>query len=413
MKFTNTLLNFVKRDLDCNSVPMLIGEPGIGKSSWVKELGSHMHTKVFILPVNQLADKADLTGARLVPVTLKDGTVTYEQVFYPHCVISRAIQYANEHPQETPILFMDELNRTTPDVTSEALSIPTMRSIGNAEIPKNLKIICGGNDKGNITSLDMASVSRFVLYRVSPDLDTFFRVEEDLNPFIKKVLVSHPECLFCKDINLINTSAGNDDDDDDNEIDLNEILDEGDDMQQFTTPRTISALSNWLNSFTNDELKMYLSCSEIINGEEISALQEALEAHTGKTQFTAFLLSEIASGIMTVNNQGNSVIIGKPNIYDQLKTFQTVSDLDNFVKTMTDNDKSGCLVYAIYEKEDNSKLINTLLSNMNDMTRLEPADTRALTTAYLKDTLHETNLKTFLNNQSQISKQLSVLMTLS
>lgn len=391
---------------------MLIGEPGIGKSSWVKELGSYMHTKVFILPVNQLADKADLTGARLVPVTLKDGTVTYEQVFYPHCVISRAIQYANEHPQETPILFMDELNRTTPDVTSEALSIPTMRSIGNAEIPKNLKIICGGNDKGNITSLDRASISRFVLYRVSPDLDTFFRVEEDLNPFIKKVLVSHPECLFCKEINLTGTESTNDDDDD-NEVDLNEILDEGDDMQQFTTPRTISALSNWLNSFTNDELKMYLSYSEIINGEEISALQEALEAHTGKTQFTAFLLSEIASGIMTVNNQENNVIIGKPNIYDQLKTFQTVSDLDNFVKTMTNNDKSGCLVYAIYEKEDNSKLINTLLSNMNDMTRLEQADTRALTAAYLKDTLHETNLKTFLNNQSQISKQLSVLMTLS
>ena len=193
---------------------------------------------------------------------------------------------------------------------------------------------------------------------------------------------------------------------------LDEILDEGDDMQQFTTPRTITGLSNWLNSFTNDELKGMLAITNTIDGQEISILQEALEGHTGKTQFTAFLLSEIASGISSVNNQANAVTVGKPNVYDQLKAFQTVSDLDNFVKTMTDNDKSGCLVYAIYEKADNSKLINTLLSNMSNMTSLLPADTRALTNAYLKDGLDDTNLKVFLDNQSPIAKGLSVLMTL-
>lgn len=410
MKFNNTLLNLVQHDLDNNLIPMLLGEPGIGKSSWVKALGVHMHTKVFVLAVNQLADKADLTGSRLVPITLKDGSVTYEQVFYPHSIISQAIRYAEENPQETPILFMDELNRTTPDVTSEALSIPTMRSIGNSELPKNLKVVCGGNDKGNITSLDEASISRFVLYKVEPDLDTFLGLDDNLNPFIKKVLMGHPECLFCKNVRLLNTQS--DDDDDNGEVDLDEILDEGDDMQQFTTPRTITGLSNWLNSFTNDELKGMLAITNTIDGQEISILQEALEGHTGKTQFTAFLLSEIASGISSVNNQANAVTVGKPNVYDQLKAFQTVSDLDNFVKTMTDNDKSGCLVYAIYEKADNSKLINTLLSNMSNMTSLLPADTRALTNAYLKDSLDDTNLKVFLDNQSPIAKGLSVLMTL-
>ena len=410
MKFNNTLLNLVQHDLDNNLIPMLLGEPGIGKSSWVKALGVHMHTKVFVLAVNQLADKADLTGSRLVPITLKDGSVTYEQVFYPHSIISQAIRYAEENPQETPILFMDELNRTTPDVTSEALSIPTMRSIGNSELPKNLKVVCGGNDKGNITSLDEASISRFVLYKVEPDLDTFLGLDDNLNPFIKKVLMGHPECLFCKNVRLLNTQS--DDDDDNGEVDLDEILDEGDDMQQFTTPRTITGLSNWLNSFTNDELKGMLAITNIVDGQEVSILQEALEGHTGKTQFTAFLLSEIVSGISSVNNQANAVTVGKPNVYDQLKAFQTVSDLDNFVKTMTDNDKSGCLVYAIYEKADNNKLINTLLSNMSNMTSLLPADTRALTNAYLKDSLDDTNLKVFLDNQSPIAKGLSVLMTL-
>lgn len=148
MKFDKTLMTCVSANVHDNLVPMLLGEPGIGKSSWVEALATKLKTKCFTLACNQLADKADLTGARLVPVTDKDGNVNdYKQVFYPHAVIHDAIEYAIAHPDETPILFMDELNRTTPDVTSEALSIPTLRSIGSKQLPPNLRVITAGNDK--------------------------------------------------------------------------------------------------------------------------------------------------------------------------------------------------------------------------------------------------------------------------
>ena len=164
MKFNDTLMKMVDKDIERGLIPMLLGEPGIGKSSWVIALGKRNCTQVFVLPCNQLADKADLTGARLVPITDDNGAIVdYDQVFYPHSVINRAIRYAEEHPRENPILFMDELNRTTPDVTSECLSIPTLRAIGNKKLPANLRVITAGNDKGNITSLDEASISRFVL----------------------------------------------------------------------------------------------------------------------------------------------------------------------------------------------------------------------------------------------------------
>lgn len=158
MKFNDTLKTVVKTDIKNGLIPMLLGEPGIGKSSWVEDLANDLGTKCFTLAVNQLADKADLTGARLIPVKLDNGETTYKQFFYPHAVIHDAIDYANKNPNETPILFMDELNRTTPDVTSEALSIPTLRSIGSIKLPDNLRIITAGNDKGNITSLDEASI---------------------------------------------------------------------------------------------------------------------------------------------------------------------------------------------------------------------------------------------------------------
>lgn len=92
-KFNETFTRIVLHDLKqkVKNIPMLIGDVGIGKSSWVeKTVAKRLHTKAFTLPCNQLADKADLTGGRLVPVTDANGAIlTYEQVFYPHEAIRR------------------------------------------------------------------------------------------------------------------------------------------------------------------------------------------------------------------------------------------------------------------------------------------------------------------------------------
>jgi MoxR-like ATPase len=132
MKFNDTLLDVIKVDLEVGLTPALMGEPGIGKSSFVEELARSMNTKAFVLPCNQLADKADLTGARLVPTA--DGK-SYSQVFYPHHVVQEAIEYALANPRENPILFLDEINRTTPDVTSAVLTMETLRRLGSVELP--------------------------------------------------------------------------------------------------------------------------------------------------------------------------------------------------------------------------------------------------------------------------------------
>ena len=49
MKFNNTLSTCIQADIDNNIVPLLLGEPGIGKSSWVEDLAAKMHTKCFTL----------------------------------------------------------------------------------------------------------------------------------------------------------------------------------------------------------------------------------------------------------------------------------------------------------------------------------------------------------------------------
>lgn len=402
MKFNDILMKLVDADIENGLIPMLLGEPGIGKSSWVEALGQRNCTAVFVLPCNQLADKADLTGARLVPI---EGTNEYKMVFYPHSVIMDAIMYANEHPREQPILFMDELNRTTPDVTSACLSIPTQRKIGDKRLPQNLRIITAGNDKGNITSLDEASISRFVLYNVAPDVDTFLGLDTNLNIFVKQVLLDHPETIFCKKIRAVSGSSTDVDEDD--EVDIDAIVDDAEEMNQIATPRTIMGVSKWLNSFSNTDLVDLLTDTRQIDGVEVSALQEALEGHTGKTSFTAFLLAEIASKVSTVNNQSNSINVTKPQCYDKMKACPDMGALNDFIANMNDAEKSGCLVYSLYEKTDNSRYIR-VLAPATDV--IGTPDMKLLMNLAANDMLDEGNKDALMKCSCNISQTLSIIL---
>ena len=138
---------FIIANLRAGLTPALLGEPGIGKTAFLENLANELSTKVFVLSVNQLAAKEDLTGARLVPLSNKQD---YEQKFYPHQVINQAINYAIKHSTETPILFMDEFNRTESDVTSALFTMITERKIGNKSLPDNLRLCVAGNDSGNV-----------------------------------------------------------------------------------------------------------------------------------------------------------------------------------------------------------------------------------------------------------------------
>lgn len=418
MKFDNTLMEVVKKILETNHVPMLLGEPGIGKSSWVEDLGNLMHTKVFVLACNQLSDKADMTGARLAPVgktvkTNPDGSTTeevdYAQKFFPHIVVKEAIEYAKANPTETPILFMDELNRTTPDVTSEALSLPTLRSLGNVSLPDNLRIITAGNDKGNITALDEASRTRFVLLHVAPDVDTFINVNPTLNEFVQKVLVAHPEAIFGRGMPAtLSGGQQKDDDDDDTSYNIEDIyMDDGEDMSQLTTPRTISSVSDWLNQCDNNELKMYLATlTQNGDGETVSLLQEILEGHTGKTVFTALLLAEITSGINTINTQSKKFNIPKPRVYDQLIAQPTHDALNDFVATMSDSDKSGCLVYAL--SDNNPNAIDAIQVLAQDTT-LTQGDTNNMANLFTQNLISETNKQAFFDTNSRLAQNWAML----
>ncbi|MGW6600480.1 AAA family ATPase [Streptomyces sp. NPDC055036] len=404
MKFNDTLTNLLKESLEVGATPALMGEPGIGKSTFVEALAYTMGTKAFVLPCNQLADKADLTGARLVPYTKTDGTQSYKQVFYPHQVIQECIEYAEGHQREWPILFLDEINRTTSDVTSGALTLVTLRRMGHVALPKNVRIVVAGNDKGNVTSLDEASLSRFVIFHVEPDAATLMSVLGDnMNPWVKSVLTQWPALVFQKSTPGAIVADGQDDDDSGN-VTMADLFDGAEEMNQLTTPRTIHYLSNWLNKADPQELARYLATPVQLADREVSQLNEVIEAYVGNTLFATQLVAIIAHDL--ANNAGGvqqrRVNVPKPNCYQSLKAAATVTDLAAEISQLSDNEKSGSLLYALKESADNARLIEQLAQTT---THLESDHTRTLIELVTSQQINRQNLESFLEIDAPIVNQ--------
>lgn len=410
-RFNDTLLMAVKADLENNTVVMLVGEPGIGKSCWTEALGRLMHTKVFTLGANECAEKSDVTGARLMPVAYDDdgNPVDFAQRFFPHAVIRDAIAYADENPNETPVLFIDEVNRTNADVTSELLSIPTRRAIGSSSLPGNLRIVCAGNDKGNINALDEASVSRMAVYRVGPDTQTFLELHAGkLHPAVEKVLSEHPDTIFGKRV-VVSDVKDRDDDDTGADLFLESLLDEDDGMQQIATPRTISNVNAWLLTVSEDFLRALLQETTSVGDVDMTLLQEKIEGAVGATEFGNLLFAELVQ-MLTVAPSATSqttATVVKPAAYDSLKGAADMMALENAAQAMTPRDRSGCLVYAIYERADNAPLIDVLVRHTD---AFEPDDVSALVLAATSDTLSSSNVKAFLDTKSPIALGVSAIL---
>lgn len=275
-------------DVKIGLVPALLGEAGIGKSSFLKDLArKQLNSEVFVLSINNLAGREDLTGARLVK---DENTNEYMQMFFPHEAVVSAISYANAHPDETPILFLDEFNRTSPDVTSAVFQLITERKLGSKDLPDNLRLVVAGNDKGNVNSVDSASVSRLVKYNITPDLATFLKVNPKLNKFIKSFLQSNPSQLLNTENADETTLSGDDDDtDDENENLIGQDLLES--FNQIATPRTWTGLSEKLTALgvdysgSNAEHQALAQLTSTTQqNQNLSLLDTTIRAHIGDNE---------------------------------------------------------------------------------------------------------------------------------
>lgn len=417
---------FVEANIKANIAPMLLGVPGIGKSSLVESLKRKFKTDVFTVACNQLADRSDLTGVRMT----EDDKGNPQMSFFPHETLQRAIQYAHSHPDETPIIFLDEINRAPADVTSAVLSFITLRRVGTTDFPKNIRFVTAGNDKGNVTSLDAASITRFALYHVMPDLETFMNVNATLNPYIKDTLNKYPDNLMAQKL-----AVEEDDDADDDSYDLSEDYASEEGFDQQTVPRTISALSDTLNALGIDksgsdaeqELLAKYIANSMHNGE-VPLLKTLIVSQVGETSFMENLYQEIqeqfnrmVSGGMTTGNTASQqgidldAIAPEQHIINTISKSQNYADIDHAVTSLSEDEKCDLLVWlfaneSVKEIDNNRAVKDTIEIISNDLTSIHQNNRRTLIKMMTTSIFNKESVKEFQRIDSPAYKEVASII---
>lgn len=366
----------IKSAILASVAPFLLGQPGIGKSSAVRALEKELNAKTFTIQINQLADRSDLTGQRPIKTTDENGKDHYSLAFFPHIDIQNAIDYANEHPDQLAIIFLDELNRATADITSAAISFITERRIGGITFPDNVRFVAAGNDEGNVTSLDSATRTRFMFIKIAPDAMTFLNVVPDLNPFIKEIITKEPSIIsYYGDVtDKIATVPGNSQDDDDDNFDsmtLDLSLSDEDGFAQHCNPRTLEALSKMLNqsgidkSGSHKELANITTLLEMVD-EDRTVLQCLIEGQIGRCDMT----DKLTQAIMDYQKELAAKATSQPHIAITLPTIN-MSVLNTISQQSTLDDERN-IIANLSNKDRNDLLASLLLAdNVNKVNDLE------------------------------------------
>ncbi|ADK68983.1 ATP-binding protein [Gordonia sp. KTR9] len=360
------ILRHLRPDLrNARVAPCLLGPPAIGKTMAVNALAQNGDFAVFSIDVNTLSDAADLTGVRTVPDPANPNR--FVQIFFPHYTIQEANDYAEEHPDTLVVILLDEINRTSSDVTSAALTLLTSRRCGNLKLADNIRFIVTGNDKGNISMLDSASLTRFALYPVRPDAKVLLNLlGEDLQPAIRDVLTEHPDWVLQSPTPVGMVTVADEDPDDpssstavsDREMaEFASQMDDSQDMSQYTAPRTIEGLNLWMNEL-GPTVMAELAVEEAVSpdGQTTTELMLGMLAHTGNTAFTAEVHAKVLASLLApaATSGPGAMSVSRPAAWDKLRAATTQNQIEQIISSLDTDKQADVLIFALTTKGENT-----------------------------------------------------------
>ena len=208
------LLTTVPLVLRAGNVPNIVGDAGIGKSALVEDVARQMGAQLYTTVVS-LSEKGDL-AIPVPPLTsdsfveTKDyGRLANVQYGYAETLI-RIIQFAEEHPGQPIIWFLDEFNRGSQAVQSELMNLVLQRRINSLQLPAQVKMIiaenpdstmAGFNDREYDVAIGDAAINdrtvRLVMATSTTEWLEWARHRQPaINSLVIKYLDSHPDRLM-------------------------------------------------------------------------------------------------------------------------------------------------------------------------------------------------------------------------
>lgn len=210
------------------------GQPGIGKSDLIHGIASEMNNAHVIDVRLPLWEPTDIKG---IP-------------YYNSVTNSMEWASPSELPSEefaknfdTIILFLDELNSSSPSVQAAAYQLILNRRVGTYKLPDNVVMVAAGNresDKGVSYRMPKPLANRFLHYEIRVDFDDWqqWALGEGIHPDVVGYLT-----FSKKDLNTFDPSSND---------------------RSFATPRSWSFVSELLNDvdmFTANEITDMVSAA--------------------------------------------------------------------------------------------------------------------------------------------------------
>lgn len=214
MNFTDAM-NSIKLVIKSNSVPLLVGESGIGKTALVNLFAEKENYYCVNIDGNLLKE-GEIGGLPSVEkYTVNDNGKKIEKIatvyasYFKFVEIDRVLA---ENPNQKILLFIDEINRCEHSVQQEIMNVILNREINGYKLHDNVTVIAAMNPSNKydefedteyqVSDMDPAQEDRFVWIYMESDVNNWIkwgmervngqtRIHEDIINFI----ASFPEYL--------------------------------------------------------------------------------------------------------------------------------------------------------------------------------------------------------------------------
>lgn len=231
---SDSYIKLIKDGVDLNVFPscMLWGQPGVGKSAAIKQIGENIAQKT--------GKTVNITDVRLLlfnPIDLRGIPVPDEEEGEKVARWLKPLIFKlNPSEDVVNILFLDEISAAPQSVQAAAYQITLDKKVGEHKLPNNTIVIAAGNrvsDHSVAYKMPKALSNRLLHFDVSCDFDNWkdWALKNNIHPLVLGFLSFREDYL--------NT------------------FDSSNDALAYATPRSWEMVSNILNYINEDVNKVY------------------------------------------------------------------------------------------------------------------------------------------------------------
>ncbi|MEG2353132.1 MAG: AAA family ATPase [Clostridium sp.] len=181
MNFKETLAS-VELAINSKSVPLIIGESGIGKTSLIREFCNKLSYKLVTIDANLLKE-GEIGGLPVVEEYIDyNGNKRKKTVYASHNKLIEVENLLLDYKFKNIILFIDEINRCEHAVQQELMNLILNREINGYSLDNRVLVIAAMNPVNgenytssnySVVSMDPAQEDRFVWLYMESDLKTW------------------------------------------------------------------------------------------------------------------------------------------------------------------------------------------------------------------------------------------------